>query len=161
MEGNQHPDKSWLARPGKFARTKLVVKDHLMGHQTDTYGSWGDMNALISKEEFLKAKPSKELPRHLRGELKALYHPTTQTDWLLAPDKDYKRAIYLDTNGSINYNYMEAKWTPGRGEDPTREQFLSLLCTHLTLHFVCIGPNYWDFTWPWGPAEEARLSTEE
>ena len=113
------------------------------------------MHQLITKEEFLKAKPSKELPRHLRGTLKALYHPTTQTDWLLAPDKDYKRAIYLDTNGSVNYNYMEAKWTPGRGEDPTREQFLSLLCTHLTLHFVCIGPNYWDFTWPWGPAQEA------
>ena len=132
-----------------------------MGHQTDTYGSWRDMNQLISKEEFLKATPSKQLPIHLRRELMALYHPTTQTDWLDAPDKDYKRTIYLDTNGSINYIYMEVKWTPGRGEDPTREQFLSRLCTHLTLHFVCIGPHYWDFTWPWGPAQEARLSPEQ
>ena len=87
-----------------------------MGHQMDTYRSWRDMNKLISKEELLKATPSKQLPRHLRGELKALYHPTTQTDWLDAPDRDYKRTIYLDTNGSINYIYMEAKWAPGRGE---------------------------------------------
>ena len=68
------------------------------------------MHALITKEEFLVANPSKELPKNLRGELKALYHPTKQTDWLLAPGKDYKRTIYLDTNGSIHYTYMEAKW---------------------------------------------------
>ena len=50
---------------------------------------------------------------------------------------------------------------PAKGEDPNREQFVYLLCTHLTLHFVCIGPNYWDFVWTWGPAQEATLSPEE
>jgi len=93
-----------------------VVKDHDDKQnymQTDTYGSWRDMHQLITKEDIVQGRsdvPKKELPRFLRGELKALYHPTKQTDWLLAPGKDYKRTIYLDTNGSIHYTYMEAKW---------------------------------------------------
>ena len=58
---------------------------------------------------------------------------------------------------------MEAKWVASqkKGEDTSREQFVYLLCTHLTLHLVCIGPNYWDFTWRWGPQEEATLTPEE
>ena len=50
------------------------------------------------------------------------------------------------------------------GKDKTtqhREQFTYLLCTHLTLHLFCIGPNYWDYIWNWGPSEETTLSMEE
>ena len=58
---------------------------------------------------------------------------------------------------------MEAKWVASQKnrDDTSREQFVYLLCTHLTLHLVCIGPNYWDFTWRWGPQEEATLTPEQ
>ena len=49
--------------------------------------------------------------------------------------------------------FITRTWRPnGTWEDPTREQFVYLLCTHLNLHFVCTGPNYWDYIWPWGPS---------
>ena len=104
--------------------------------------------------------PKLELPKALRGELKALYCPSLQTDWLLSETKDYTRTIYLDAKGAISITYMEPKWVAQtrKGEDTNREQFVYLLCTHLTLHLVCIGPNYWDFVWRWGPGEEATLS---
>ena len=71
---------------------------------------------------------------------------------------------FLDSQVLVSYTYMEAKWMPGKGDDLTREQFVYLLCTHLTLHFFCTGqpgPNYWDFIWAWGPSEESKLSVEE
>ena len=99
------------------------------------------------------------------AKLKALYCPSLQTDWLLSETKAYTRTIFLDSQGGISITYMEPKWIPQtrNGEDPNREQFVYLLCTHLTLHLVCIllGPNYWDFVWRWGPVEEATLSLEE
>ena len=105
--------------------------------------------------------PKMELPKFLKGELNALYCPNKQTDWLLSECKGYKRVIFLDAKGSISTTYMEAKWMPAKGDDLTREQFVYLLCTHLTLHFVCIGPNYWDHIWTWGPAQESMLSAGE
>ena len=106
--------------------------------------------------------PKMELPKALRVEKKALYCPGLQTDWLLSETKEYTRTIYLDVKGAISITYMEAKWVAQtrNGEDPNREQFVYLLCTHLTLHLLCIGPNYWDFTWRWGPQEEATLTPE-
>ena len=106
------------------------------------------------------AQPKLELPKALRGELKALYCPGFHTDWLLSETKEYTRTIYLDVKGAISITYMEAKWVASqkKGDDLTREQFVYLLCTHLTLHLVCIGPNYWDFVWTWGPGEENKLS---
>ena len=53
---------------------------------------------------------------------------------------------------------MEAKWVPTNKTDQDREQFAYLLCTHLTLHLFCIGPNYWDHISSWGPSEEFELS---
>ena len=96
------------------------------------------------------------------AEQKALFCPGFQTDWLLCETKEYTRTIHLDVKGAMSITYMEAKWVASqkKGEDTTREQFVYLLCTHLTLHLVCIGPNYWDFTWRWGPTEEATLSPE-
>ena len=93
-------------------------------------------------------QPKLELPKALRGELKALYCPGLHTDWLLSETKEYTRTIYLDVKGAISITYMEAKWVASqkKGDDHSREQFVYLLCTHLTLHLVCIGPNYWDFT---------------
>ena len=107
--------------------------------------------------------PKMELPKALRGELKALYCPGLQTDWLLSETKEYTRTIYLDVKGAISITYMEAKWVASqkKGEDTTREQFVYLLCTHLTLHLVCIGPNYWDNIWRWGPGDEATLTLEQ
>ena len=125
-----------------------MMKDYYDGKtymQTDTYGSWRDMNNRGLLQGILETKPSTtqtQLPRFLRGDLKALYYPKEQTDWPLAPDKAYKRVIFLDSQGLVSYTYMEAKWIPAKGDDLTREQFVYLLCTHLTLHFVCIGPNY-------------------
>ena len=84
-----------------------------------------------------------------------------QTDWLLCENKAYKRVVYLDSQGFLTYTYMEAKWVPTKKEDLDREQFAYLLCTHLTLHFFCIGPNYWDYIWSWGPAQESTLTLEE
>ena len=108
-------------------------------------------------------QPKLELPKALRGELKALYCPGLHTDWLLSETKEYTRTIYLDVKGAISITYMEAKWVASqkKGDDTSREQFVYLLCTHLTLHLVCIGPNYWDFTWRWGPQEEATLTPEQ
>ena len=62
---------------------------------------------------FLQEKddlPKLELPKDLRGELKALYCPSLQTDWLLSETKAYTRTIYLDSKGAISITYMEAKW---------------------------------------------------
>ena len=136
--------------------------------QTDTYGSWRDMHNLNTKKDILAQQrldeadvPKMELPKFLKGELKALYSPKKQTDWLLSESKAYTRTIYLDHKGSISTTYMEAKWMPLKGEDQNREQFVYLLCTHLTLHLVCIGPNYWDFVWTWGPGQEATLSLHD
>jgi len=107
--------------------------------------------------------PKMELPKALRGELKALYCPGLQTDWLLSETKEYTRTIVLDVKGAISVTYMEPKWIASlkKGEDIDREQFVYLLCTHLTLHLVCIGPNYWDNIWRWGPGDEATLTLEQ
>ena len=132
--------------------------------QTDTYGSWRDMHDLKTKMEILAREddvPKLVLPKILKGDLKALYCPNIQTDWLLSESKAYTRTIYLDHKGEISTTYMEAKWMPQKGEDQNREQFVYLLCTHLTLHLVCIGPNYWDFVWTWGPGQEATLSLHD
>ena len=120
------------------------------------------MHDYKTQQEILARKddlPKLELPKHLRGELKALYCPSLQTDWLLSETKAYTRTIYLDSKGAIYITYMEPKWVAQtrNGEDPNREQFVYLLCTHLTLHLVCIGPNYWDFVWTWGPGDENKL----
>ena len=124
------------------------------------------MHDYKTQQEILARKddvPKLELPKHLRGKLKALYCPSLQTDWLLSETKAYTRTIYLDAKGAIYITYMEPKWVAQtrNGEDPNREQFVYLLCTHLTLHLVCIGPNYWDFTWGWGPGQDATLTPEE
>ena len=67
----------------------------------------------------------------------------------------------MDSEGFVTYTYMEAKWVPTKKEDQDREQLAYLLCTHLTLHLFCIGPNYWDHIWSWGPSEESELSVEQ
>ena len=92
-----------------------MMKDYHDGKtimQMDTYGSWRDMNKRGLLRAILKTKPSTtqaQLPKFLRGDLKALYYPKEQTDWLLAPDKAYKRVICLDSQGLVSYTYMEAK----------------------------------------------------
>ena len=135
--------------------------------QTDTYGSWRDMHDFKTKKEIEASwksdVPKLVLPKSLKGDLKALYCPNMQTDWLLSETKAYTRTIFLDSQGGISITYMEPKWIPQtrNGEDPNREQFVYLLCAHLTLHLVCIGPNYWDFVWTWGPGDEATLSLHE
>ena len=116
------------------------------------------------RNAFLKKNPhatQKELPKDLRGDIKAYYYPVKQTDWLLCENKAYKRVVYLDSQGFVTYTYMEAKWVPHKKEDLVREQFAYLLCTHLTLHLFCIGPNYWDYIWAWGPSEESTLPVEQ
>ena len=88
--------------------------------QTDTYGSWRDMSNLGLRQAILKKNPTttqRQLPKDLRGEIKAYYYPKEQTDWLLAPDKAYKRVIFLDSQGLVSYAYMEAKWMPAKGDD--------------------------------------------
>ena len=67
--------------------------------QTDTYGSWRDMHDLKTKMEILAREddvPKLVLPKILKGDLKALYCPNMQTDWLLSESKAYTRTIYLD-----------------------------------------------------------------
>jgi hypothetical protein len=118
------------------------------------------------RNAFLKRNPhatQKQLPKDLRGEIKAYYYPVKQTDWLLGENKAYQRVVYLDSEGFVTYTYMEAKWVPKEENDRDREQFAYLLCTHLTLHLFCIllGPNYWDHIWAWGPSEESELSVDD
>ena len=60
--------------------------------QTDTYGSWRDMSNTGLRNGMLKINPEltqKQLPQHLRGEVKAGYCPIEQTDWLLGENKAY------------------------------------------------------------------------
>ena len=102
----------------------------------------------------------KNLPKDLRGEVKAQYCPKDTTDWPLGELKEYKRVATLDGDGVVTYTYMEAKWM-GKGADTDREQFTYLLCTHLTLHLFCIGPNYWNYIWSRGPSEESMLSVDD
>ena len=92
--------------------------------QTAMYSSWRDVNNLGLKQAILKTNPEttqRQLPKDLRGEVKAYYYPKKQTDWLLAPDIAYKPVIFLDSEGLGSYAYMEAKWMPGKGEDLTRD----------------------------------------
>ena len=109
--------------------------------QTDTYGSWRDMHNLKTKQDILADQsldkadvPKMELPKFLKGELKALYSPKKQTDWLLSESKAYKRVIYLDAKGSISTTYMEAKWMPSKGEDQIPINLVSnlfIFCAHI------------------------------
>ena len=133
--------------------------------QTDTFGSWRDMRNTGLRTEFMakhKDAQEKDLPKNLRGKVKAKHCPKDETDWLLSENKTYQRVVHLDAEGFITYTYMEAKWV-GKGDRIAmdREQFAYLLCTHLTLHLFCIGPNYWDHIWYWSPADEDELSAAE
>ena len=119
---------------------------------------------LTLRNAMPKKKPEltqKQLPHHLRGEVKAFYCPIKQTDWLIGENKAYQRVVSLDAEGYVTYTYMEAKWVPQEEIDCDREQFAYILCTHLTLHLFCIGLNYWDHIWSWGPSEESTLSVAE
>ena len=79
----------------------------------------------------------------------------------MSENKAYQRVVQLDAEGFLTYTYMEAKWVGGEKHTYKREQFTYLLCTHLTLHLLCIGPNYWDYIWDWSPADEEELTPEE
>ena len=118
----------------------------------------GLRNAILKKNP---GATQKQLPQDLRGDVKACYCPNDETDWLLSENKAYQRVATLDSEGFVTYTYMEAKWVPTKKEDQDREQLAYLLCTHLTLHLFCIGPNYWDHIWSWGPSEERELSVEQ
>ena len=136
--------------PAKYSIASLIIKGkdpNQSYEQTDTFGSWRDMrNAGLRKQFMLKHPPAKDkdLPKDLRGKVKAEYCPKDETDWLLCENKAYQRVVTLDADGFVTYTYMESKWV---GKDKTthdREHFTYLLCTHLALHLFCIGPNYWD-----------------
>ena len=144
-------------KPAKYSMASLIIKGKDRNHsygQTDTFGSWRDMRNAGLRNEFMRKHPhakEKDLPKDLRGNVKAIVCPRDETDWLLCENKAYQqRVVTLDAD---TYTYMEAKWVGKDKNTHDREQFTYLLCTHLTLHLFCIGPNYWDHIWSWTPSE--------
>ena len=134
-----------------MAKLEIKGKDpHQWYEQMDSFSSWRDMRNTGLRNAFLLRNPTtekKDLPKGLRGKVKAGHCPKDDTDWLLGENKAYQRVVTLDVDGFVTYTYMEAKWVP----KDDREQFTYLLCTHLTLHLFCIEPNYGDYIWDWSP----------
>ena len=76
-----------------------------------------------------KEAEQKDLPKNLRGKLKAKYCPKDDTDWLMSENKAYQRVVQLDAEGFLTYTYMhmEAKWVGGEKNTYKREQFPYIL----------------------------------
>ena len=76
----------------------------------------------------------KDLPKGLRGKVKAGHCPKDDTDWLLGENKEYKRVVTLDSDGFVTCTYMKAKWVPNYKEKFDRESIvrnLFIFCAHV------------------------------
>ena len=83
----------------------------------------------------------------------ALKVPNPLLNWLDADNKNYKQRVHMDANGFLMYPYnvmvAEKVWPAIKGDDGKwhqGEHVSYLVCTHLTLHLLCIERSYWDYT---------------
>ena len=63
----------------------------------------GLQNAILYRNPNAEQK---DLPKGLRGTVKAVYCPRDETGWLLGENKEYKRVVTLDANGFVTYMHV-------------------------------------------------------
>ena len=100
----------WLVRPAKYAMSELVIKgkdpNNYSYEQTDSFGSWRDMRNTGLRNKFIqenKGAKEKDLPKGLRGKIKANYCPTDDTDWLTCENENYQQVVHLDAEGFLTF----------------------------------------------------------
>ena len=117
-----------------MASLKITGKEPNQSYeQPAAFGSWRDMQNTGLRNEFMrinKGAKEKDLPKDLRGTVKANYCPEDDTAWLTCENKACQQVVHLDADGFVTYTYMESKWVGSEKHTYKREQFTYLLCTH-------------------------------